>query len=199
MSGGFSRRYRVALPLLLLLGAVGASAQTPLQRNLRDRWIDPDEPRPRGAALLQRAMLDAHNRARAYVEMPPLAWSPTLAADAMVYARELTRTRRFAHSPKATRPSPQGENLWMGTRNAFAYSEMVATWVNERRFYRPRAFPDISTTGNWADVGHYTQIIWRTTTQVGCALASNEDEDYLVCRYAPPGNVYGRPATGRAD
>ncbi len=195
MSGRTFRRYRAALPLLLLLVAGSAPAQTPYQRDIRSRWDDPDEPRPRGGALLQREMLAAHNRARATVEMPPLAWSPTLAADAMVYARELARTGRFAHSPKASRPSPQGENLWMGTRDAFAYGEMAATWVNERRFYRPRAFPDISTTGNWADVGHYTQIIWRTTTQVGCALASNEEDDYLVCRYAPPGNVYGRAAT----
>jgi hypothetical protein len=42
-----------------------------------------------------------------------------------------------------------------------------------------------------ADVGHYTQLVWRATTQVGCASASSEREDILVCRYAEAGNYRG--------
>jgi hypothetical protein len=40
-------------------------------------------------------------------------------------------------------------------------------------------------------VAHYTQIVWPTTTEVGCALASSATTDYFVCRYAPTGNKDG--------
>ncbi|WP_214019128.1 CAP domain-containing protein [Escherichia coli] len=52
----------------------------------------------------------------------------------------------------------------------------------------------MSTTGHWQDVAHYTQIIWRRTSQMGCALASSARDDYLVCRYTLPGNVVGQHA-----
>ena len=82
----------------------------------------------------------------------------------------------------------------MGTRQAYRYDEMVGGWVDERRWYRAAPTPDFSTTGRWGDVAHYTQIVWRGTTSLGCALASDAENDYLVCRYSPPGNVVGQRA-----
>jgi len=69
---------------------------------------------------------------------------------------------------------------------------MVGSWSSAKRFFRPGLFPAISRTGNWADAGHYSQMIWPTTTRLGCAIASNVEADFLVCRYAPAGNVDGR-------
>jgi hypothetical protein len=196
MTNGAFRRIRAALPLLLILAAVPADAQTNRQRNVRDRWNDPDVARPRGTALLRSEMLYAHNRARDQAGMPPIGWSEDLADEAQDYARQLARARQFRHSDKSQRAGPEGENLWMGSMDAFTYAEMADSWIKERRYYRPRGvLPDISTTGDWRDVGHYTQVIWRGTTLVGCGLASNGDDDYLVCRYSPPGNVYGQNAT----
>jgi hypothetical protein len=80
----------------------------------------------------------------------------------------------------------------MGTRGAFSVETMVNQWASERRMFRPGIFPSVSSTGNWEQVGHYTQIVWPTTTRVGCALASTARTDYLVCRYSPAGNVNGR-------
>ncbi|URD61525.1 CAP domain-containing protein [Sphingomonas sp. KRR8] len=123
----------------------------------------------------------------------PLQWDQSLAFAADQYAAELARTNRWGHSAKTSRPG-QGENLWMGSRGAFSPEQMVGSWLSEAGYYRPSVFPYVSRTGNWADVGHYTQIIWRQTTKVGCAIRSNGRWDYLVCRYSPHGNVDGRTA-----
>ena len=137
-------------------------------------------------------MMAGHNRARAAYRVPPLAWDDHLAADAAVYARRLAATRRFEHDPQPGRRIKQGENLWMGTRSAYPYGTMIGHWVEEGANYRAGRFPDRSSrTGRWWEVGHYTQIIWPTTTHVGCATASSRKDDYLVCRYLPAGNVVG--------
>ena len=72
-----------------------------------------------------------------------------------------------------------------------ARDEMVGAWIDEKRFFRPGRFPDNSTTGNWATVAHYTQIVWRGTNEIGCGIASGQSMDYLVCRYARPGKIIG--------
>ena len=71
---------------------------------------------------------------------------------------------------------------------------MVAGWARERRHYQPGRYPAVSATGSSADVGHYTQMVWRDTREVGCARLRGGRWDYLVCRYVPPGNVIGQRA-----
>lgn len=156
----------------------------------------PDELQPRGAALLRSVMMKRHNAARSAAGQPPLRWNDRLAADAKRYANQLARTRVFQHSREPRGATPQGENLWMGSSGYFSYDEMVGSWINEKRWFRRAAMPKVSTTGRWADVAHYTQVIWHSTTDVGCAIGDNGKDEYLVCRYGPPGNVYGRDPLG---
>ena len=104
----------------------------------------------------------------------------------------MAMTGRFAHSDRSPR-SGTGENLWMGTHGAFSVETMVGGWASEKRFFAPGIFPKVSRSGDWEDVGHYTQMIWPTTGRIGCAIASTQRIDYLVCRYAGAGNVDGRP------
>lgn len=180
--------------LLMSLTIAAACAPAGPERVVEPREFAGDA--PRGEMLLRDAMLDGHNVARAEAGVPPLRWNAGLAADARGYAETLARTRRFEHSPEPRGATRQNENLWTGTREAYRYDEMVGHWVDERRFFRRSPTPDFSTTGNWSDVAHYTQIIWRRTTEFGCALASNAADDYLVCRYTPPGNVVGEDPLG---
>ena len=141
-------------------------------------------------ASIEARLLRAHNREREAVGSLPLRWDPQLQQAAAAYARQLADTGQFQHaSPESLRG--QGENLWTGTRGAFTPEGMVADWASGRRVFQPGIFPNVSRTGNWADVGHYTQIIWRETHSVGCAVASSAQHDYLVCRYMVPGNVVG--------
>ncbi|GMN01482.1 CAP domain-containing protein [Erythrobacter sp. MTPC3] len=136
-------------------------------------------------------LLREHNAARADVGAPPLRLDAALSAQALAYAQKLAATGRFRHSAKSDRPG-QGENLWAGTQGAYSYEEMASGWIEEKQDYRHAAFPNVSKTGNWQDVGHYTQVIWRDTAKLGCGVASGNGRDVLVCRYSSAGNIMGR-------
>jgi Cysteine-rich secretory protein family len=142
-------------------------------------------------------MLARHNGERAVVGVKPLLWDAKLAAAAAGWANHLAKTRQFDHAPDDPNADPQGENLWMGTARAYSLEDMVDGWIEERQYYRAGLFPNVTTTRNWTDVGHYTQLIWHNTTHVGCALATGGGNDVLVCRYSPPGNWDGESPTGQ--
>ncbi len=145
----------------------------------------------RAISPVESAWLDAHNAGRAEVGMAPLAWSDRLAADAAAWAAHLAAKDLYEHATPDQRRG-QGENLWRGPRNRWSPWETVGFFIAEKRDFRFGTFPDISATGQWRDVGHYAQVIWPETREVGCAVARTPSEEVLVCRYWPAGNVWGR-------
>ena len=138
-------------------------------------------------------ILQAHNYYRSQVGVPPLHWSDTLASHAQEYATFLSNNQLFNHSSTIDR-NGEGESLWMGTAtNNTTFTQMIKSFGNEQQYYQHGIFPHVSTTGNWSQVGHYTQMIWRDTTQLGCAGSIGTDGNYrLVCRYWTAGNVIGQ-------
>ncbi len=140
-------------------------------------------------ANFDQRILAAHNRERLELGLQPLNWNDALAQSAKAWAGYLASTGRFEHAPE-NHDAPQGENLWAGTRGYYSPEDMVEAWAREKRYFRPGLFPD-NSTGEVEDVGHYTQMVWRATTQLGCAEASGTREDILVCRYAEAGNYIG--------
>ena len=166
---------RLAAPLLLLTAApcvVGAA----------DGMSDFDQ-----------RLLASHNGERAALGLAPLRWNERLAEGAGTWAAHLATTGRFEHSTDAPRRRI-GENIWGGTAGRFTPERMVELWLSEKRLFKPGVFPANSTSGDARDVSHYTQVIWRATTDVGCSVAHGEREDILVCRYTQPGNVQGQSA-----
>ena len=154
------------------------------------------EERPAGEeeqdlSRLEARLLAIHNRERVATGARPLVWDSALARAAAGYGPALERLGKLAHSPAASRRG-QGENLWMGTRDAYALEEMAEGWAAEKSLFRPGIFPGVSRSGNWSDVAHYTQMIWKGTSRVGCAVRKTRKWDYLICRYAPHGNVVGQ-------
>lgn len=140
-------------------------------------------------------LLAAQNAERSAIGVPPLVWNQQLAQDARTWANELAATGRFEHSPDEPDKPIEGENLWAGTPHAFSPEAMIGLWAVEKKDYRPGVFPSNSRSGDVEKVGHYTQMIWRDTHQVGCATAVGKYEQFLVCRYSDAGNIYGqRPA-----
>lgn len=142
------------------------------------------------ATVLADRLLAAHNKERVSLKIAPLVWSETLAAHARTWAKVLAVRAVLDHSPSADRLS-EGENLWSGTAGEYTPEEMIESFLEERAMFKRAIFPKVSSTGDWHDVGHYTQIIWQNTREVGCAIESNKNDDYLVCRYSAPGNVVG--------
>jgi len=132
-------------------------------------------------------LLAAHNRERALVGHAPLAWDPDLAASAASYGPTLASIHRLVHSPREGRPG-QRENLAMAWHGTLTPEAFVDLWSREKMELR----------GQWEDVAHYTQMVWPTTTRVGCAIYA-ADWDYLICRYSPPGNIDGKPVFASAS
>lgn len=139
---------------------------------------------------METRILFAHNAARAKMGVPPLSWDPNLVTSAQQWADHLAAKQLFEHAPERLL-GDEGENLWAGTSGYFPVDAMVDAWVREKRSFKPGLFPDNSVTGKVADVGHYTQLMWRRSRHVGCAIAKGAGEDVLVCRYSEAGNYIG--------
>lgn len=186
-------RHAVFMLMLPMLGGCadpqdgGAPVVIPPSREARMAvpTAPADDARPSDA--IEARLLAAHNVERP--GLPALIWSDDLEAEAREWARDLNASGRFEHDPRA---HGHGENLWAGWGSrTFTPEEMVGAWAAEKTAFRPGVFPNVSRTGDWLAVGHYTQMIWPSTTHVGCALDTKADRAVLVCRYSPPGNVDG--------
>lgn len=164
------------MPIIRLLIALAALLAVPALSQSR-------------SSLAQR-LLDAHNSERSRIGIAPLRWSPELALQAQGWADSLARRGVFEHSKER---AGAGENLWMGTSGYYSPEAMIGAFVREGQYFKPGQFPNVSSTGRWQDVGHYTQLIWPTTREVGCAVAIGNGRDVLVCRYFPAGNLNGAP------
>jgi hypothetical protein len=178
---------RLVAPLLVVLGAACLAGAGPPRT--QEYW--PDGPPADNRSDFVERLLDLHNRERARIGQAPLAWDARLAEHARAWANRLAARGRFEHSLPATRPG-EGENLWRGTAGAYSLEEMIGHFLAERRDFRPGIFPQVARHGDWHQIAHYTQMIWPTTRTVGCAMTSRRGTDYLVCRYAPAGNVVGQ-------
>ncbi|GGD63861.1 hypothetical protein GCM10010990_11660 [Croceicoccus mobilis] len=173
----------------LALAVVGVPALAQQQWGYTDKYPEIDSV-PQGSFAGR--LLETHNRERIRMGVPPLAWDPKLARDAQEWANVIARKQTLTHASRMDR-NGAGENLWVGVKGYYTAEEMIETFIDEKQYYRPGTFPKVSTTGQWADVGHYTQLIWRETEKVGCAVAPGGGQDWLVCRYYPAGNTMGRP------
>ena len=137
-------------------------------------------------------MLDAHNewrsRVRSRADISPLVWSEDLADYASEWANTLAdRGFQMQHRPAG---DGYGENLYWGAGRSATPTDVVNSWGSEVENYN---YNDNSCNGV---CGHYTQIVWANTREVGCAVVRGTHPRYRtqeiwVCNYNPPGNYIG--------
>ena len=142
-------------------------------------------------------LLQEHNKARAEVGVGPLHWSKQLAIYAVEWADHLAATKcRMQHRSESGQwKQEHGENLFMGTAGYYGVADAVKAWVSEKKYYKGgtlTASDQRGTSGNWHASGHYTQVVWGDTKQLGCAKVECKGNIIVVCNYDPPGNVLGQ-------
>lgn len=171
---GHAARWRVGL---LTLAVTGAACTGALARDDSDA----------------RDFVKAHNEVRAAVQkpagysgpwapLPPVIWSDQVASTAQAWAEHLRDTRKCGLLHSDTR---DGENLAAGKK--MDAERAVRMWAGEinKYSYVPKYVFDTRS-------GHYTQLVWRKTTHIGCARASCGRNAVVVCRYSPAGNRIGK-------
>ncbi|KAI9271652.1 CAP domain-containing protein [Phascolomyces articulosus] len=115
--------------------------------------------------------LALHNQFRAKHSAPALVWNATLAS----YAKDWSDRCVFEHSS-----GPYGENLAMGYND---WKSAITAWYDEVSDY------DFSNPGFGQGTGHFTQMVWVDTTQLGCGVADCSNGPMYTCSYFKPGNI----------
>lgn len=124
-------------------------------------------------------LLAAHNNKRAlHKDTPALTWSSELQSYAQNYADNYDCSGNLIHSG-----GPYGENLALG----YGIEGAVQAWYDEIADY------DFANPGFSENAGHFTQLVWKSSTQVGCAIKTCGGSwgDYVICSYNPAGNFIG--------
>ncbi|RDX50221.1 PR-1-like protein [Lentinus brumalis] len=129
------------------------------------------------------AYLKGHNTVRAQHGAAALTWDENLAAKAQQWANGCV----FQHSGGSL--GPYGENLAAGTGD-YSIAAALKSWTDEVSSYDP----------NNPQPSHFTQVVWKSTKTVGCAVQTCNGifdpkfgpAKYYVCEYSPAGNVIGQ-------
>jgi pathogenesis-related protein 1 len=157
-----------------------------------------------GSAAVMDEALDAHNAIRRQVaqaesqrlggtvSIPDLAWDPALSALAQDWANQVVGQTSPPHRPGDQRPGI-GENIFWSYSIGAPVNQSVAaavqSWAGEQQYYDY----DTNSCAAGQVCGHYTQVVWSTTTLVGCgsALWNAGGAEYVVwvCNYWPAGNL----------
>jgi pathogenesis-related protein 1 len=166
----------------------------------------PTDGRPTTGPLA--CIVEQHNAVRAMVmtatPLPPVTWSADLAAYAQQWTDMTCSSPRHRTSPSLN-GQRLGENLYAGfgnTQTSGAGKQAVDGWAGEVACYTFGTFMsgdkcDMTCTSRMSSdgCGHYTQIVWRTSIQIGCGVTTCGSglsmQTEVICNYAAAGNFIG--------
>ncbi|XP_006860679.1 PREDICTED: cysteine-rich secretory protein 3 [Chrysochloris asiatica] len=139
---------------------------------------------------VQMKIVDTHNRLRRAVlpsssNMVKMVWDNAAQVNAQAWANACN----YQHSDQEKRKTTVtcGENLFMSSV-PISWEKVIQNWYDERNNFEFGKGPTYSN----AVVGHYTQVVWATSSSVACGFSycSNQAKlkYYYVCQYCPAGN-----------
>lgn len=137
------------------------------------------------------AMVNYHNQVRGEVGVGPVRWSPQIAQFAQQWADEMAAKGKFEHRPRSQQQ--YGENLAAGSSPTYSPLDGAKQWYDEKKLFRA---PNGVFTAALMPAGHYTQMVWRGSTEIGAGKAiirrgQMKGWTVIVCNYNPPGNMIG--------
>jgi uncharacterized protein YkwD len=142
----------------------------------------PTDGTPGALAGWQNEMLDAQNQKRANHCVPAFTWDETVAQSAQEWANRCV----FEHA----QGTGLGENLF-GGGGTWTSTDATESWYSESADYV------FANPGFSLDTGHFTQMVWKDSTKLGCGRTVCDGSQgtfvgmFYVCRYAPQGNITG--------
>jgi len=179
----------VNLTALILLTGCGTTLDTsPNPNTASSSSSSSSASTPIATATEKQDALSTHNNERKiFYNNGDLIWSDTLEKSAQDYANTLAQSGEFKHSGIG-----YGENLYASSYSS-ALKDGIVNWINEKSNYTYST----NSCKNNAICGHYTQVIWENTTEVGCARAIYKAGTFkggtvIVCQYNPAGNYVGQ-------
>lgn len=137
--------------------------------------------------------LDFHNQIRNDVGTPPLSWSAELSEYAQEWAVYLADNGcNLEHrSALGQKNKNYGENIYWGKGRIYTALDASKSWYSEIKEFKNV----VLNSSNWSNTGHYSQMVWRNTSQVGIGSAKCPNGAYIiVANYNPPGNYMGQKA-----
>jgi len=134
------------------------------------------------------------NAYRALHHAPPLTRSPQIETSAQNWADQLSTLCILQH----TGDNGLGENLFSSSSLVVNWPSAITRWYNEIMQYKFTATPWITNGGNFNNIGHATQLLWVSSSFIGCAFSiSHQVKSAIcphafavyVCQYSAEGNV----------
>ena len=133
-----------------------------------------------------------HNKVRAEVGVGELKWSAKFSTYAQAWADNLAATNKckLKHSECVDKDGTSlGENLfWGSSSDAYAVVDGSYSWYEEKMMYANYKVGE----PKWKGTGHYTQMVWKSTKEVGVGVAYCKNGGIIVsASYYPAGNMVG--------
>lgn len=143
------------------------------------------------------AFLSRHNCYRSTAGLPPLSWNSDCAGWAKAWAEQLCKSGQFRHPDSSEQERDEwlngnawGQNLAEYIGDPGSPERAVDGWYCECPYYDPSKGAFMTGT-NGEDVGHYTQLMWKDTKEVGCASVDcGGGKKIYACNYNPGGNIF---------
>ncbi|XP_022075746.2 Golgi-associated plant pathogenesis-related protein 1-like isoform X2 [Acanthochromis polyacanthus] len=136
-------------------------------------------------AGFRQEFLETHNKLRELHSASPLKYNSELNAAAQKWAEYLVTKGDLDHSK-----TEDGENVFFMSSSKpikATGKEAVDSWYSEIKDY------DWNNPGFQSNTGHFTQVVWKSSTELGVGVGVTTDGNtlFVVGQYRPPGNVLG--------